>query len=130
MTGALRRLSGYRDRVVDTELDELLTVLPAVSLEGPKGVGKTSTAERRVNTIIRLDDPGTFEIIGAHPSRLTVGTTPVLIDEWQRYPQSWDIVRRAVDADPSPARFILTATELGGSDSITVNGRFHTRAAN
>jgi len=37
----------YVTRVVDAELDELLPDLPAVSLEGPKGVGKTLTAARR-----------------------------------------------------------------------------------
>ena len=33
------------------ELDELLGSLPAVAVEGPKGVGKTATSERRANTV-------------------------------------------------------------------------------
>src|SRR3546814_10214093 len=32
------------------------------------------------------------------------------IDEWQRYPPSWDVVRRAVDDDNSPGRFMLTGS--------------------
>src|SRR3546814_4452381 len=37
------------------------------------------------------------------------------MDEWQRYPPSWDVVRRAVDDDNSPGRFMLTrsATPTG-----------------
>jgi len=81
-----------------------------VSLEGPKAVGKTETALRRARTVHRLDDPGRLEIIRAAPARLVSGDSPILIDEWQRLPASWDLVRRAVDHDPSPARFLLTGS--------------------
>ncbi len=97
-------------RVVDAELDELVPALPALSLEGPKGVGKTSTARRRGGTVIRLDDPGVLEIVAAQPSRLATGTPPIVIDEWQRYPHSWDVVRRAVDENPVGGKFILTGS--------------------
>ena len=103
-------MSAYQARVIDVELDILLGSLPAVSLEGPKGVGKTSTATRRGGSIIQLDNPGVFEIIRAQPERLTTGRAPIVIDEWQRYPASWDLVRRSVDDDHSPARFILTGS--------------------
>ena len=56
MTGTVRALTGYERRVVDDELDELLVGLSAVSLEGPKGVGKTATAENRVATSITWTD--------------------------------------------------------------------------
>lgn len=46
----------------------------------------------------------------ADPSRLVRGTQPILIDEWQRFPESWDLVRRAVDDDPNPNRFLLTGS--------------------
>lgn len=44
------------------------------------------------------------------------GDPPVLLDEWQRVPTSWDLVRRAVDDDPTPGRFLLTgsAAPVGG----------------
>jgi uncharacterized protein len=106
----VHRLAGYQARVVDAELNELLGSLAAVSLEGPKGVGKTSTAQRRAATVMRLDDPETLEVIRAQPARLAVGAPPLLIDEWQRFPTSWDIVRRSVDDDPRAGRFILTGS--------------------
>jgi uncharacterized protein len=110
MSDPTQEKSQYQIRVVDKELDELMTQLPAISLEGPKGVGKTATATVRAETIRRLDDPAELEIIQAQPSRLVEGSRPVVIDEWQRYPASWDLVRRAVDADPSPGRFLLTGS--------------------
>lgn len=114
-TGAGRREAGYRRRIVDDELDALLAGLPAIALEGPKAVGKTATATQRARTVHRLDDPSTLEVMGADPGRVTAGTPPVLIDEWQRLPASWDLVRRAVDEDGRPGRFLLT-----GSASPTV----------
>lgn len=107
----------YVPRVVDAELDELLPALPAIALEGAKGVGKTFTARRRARTVRPLDVPGAVELFGADPSRLIEGEPPVLVDEWQRVPVSWDLVRRAVDEDPSPGRFLLT-----GSASPTAGG--------
>jgi uncharacterized protein len=100
----------YRRRIVDDELDELLPGLPALALEGPKAVGKTATALRRAATVHRLDDLAALEIARADPSRLAIGARPVLIDEWQRLPTSWDVVRRAVDADSAPGQFLLTGS--------------------
>lgn len=48
----------YLERVVDTELDELVGGLLAISLEGPKGVGKTATASRRAATVLNLEQAG------------------------------------------------------------------------
>lgn len=85
-------------------------ILPAVALEGAKGVGKTATATRRAATVHALDRPGALDLAIADPYRLVSGTPPLLIDEWQRLPQSWDLVRRAVDEDPTPSHFLLTGS--------------------
>src|SRR3546814_18320239 len=103
--------SAYNHRMVDAELDELLGSLSAVSLEGPKGVGKTSTAVRRGGTLIKLDDPATYEVVLAQHSRLTTGVAQIVIDEWQRHPPYWDFVRRAVAEQEWPGRFVLTGSE-------------------
>jgi predicted AAA+ superfamily ATPase len=100
----------YLPRVIDAELAELLPSLPAIALEGPKGVGKTETALRLAGTVHRLDDPNQRAIAEADPTRLVTGRAPILIDEWQRVPESWDLVRRAVDQNPSGGRFLLTGS--------------------
>ncbi len=100
----------YKRRIVDDELDELLNGVSAVAIEGPKAVGKTATALQRARTVHELDDPAQREIAAADPARLLAGQGPVLIDEWQRLPASWDLVRRAVDRDPGPNRFLLTGS--------------------
>lgn len=100
----------YQLRAVDQELDELLGGLPAISLEGPKGVGKTATAQRRAATVFAMDDATQRELLTADPQRLDRAPTPVLVDEWQREPAVWDFVRRSVDRNPAPARFLLTGS--------------------
>lgn len=119
-------MSEYLPRVIDAELDELLAGVPAVAIEGPKAVGKTRTALRLARTIYRLDDPGERSVLYADPSRLTEGDQPVLIDEWQRLPTSWDVVRRAVDVDPSPGRFLLTGSASPRTTTHSGAGRIVT----
>ena len=79
----------------------------------------------------RLDEPTQLSVIRADPARVVSGNAPVLIDEWQRMPASWDLVRRAVDADPDTPRFLLTGsaapatapTHTGAGRIVTVRMR-------
>jgi uncharacterized protein len=122
----------YIRRVLDFELDELMSSLPAVAIEGAKAVGKTATASQRAATVRQLDDPAERSVAVADPRRLIDGPKPVLIDEWQRVPESWDLVRRAVDApEARPGSFLLTGsasplnppTHSGAARIVTVRMR-------
>jgi predicted AAA+ superfamily ATPase len=100
----------YHRRIIDDELDELLSGLAAVAIEGPKAVGKTATALERARTVHRFDDPAQASLAKADPGRLVTGASPILIDEWQRVPEVWDAIRRAVDEDRTPGRFLITGS--------------------
>jgi predicted AAA+ superfamily ATPase len=100
----------YRRRIIDDELDELAAALAAIAIEGPKAVGKTATALQRAGSSHRLDDPDERGIAAADLDRLLETKPPILIDEWQYVPAIGDRVRRAVDADASPGRFLLTGS--------------------
>lgn len=108
----------YTPRVVEAEIDELMSGLAAVALEGPKGVGKTATAERRATTIYRMDDDAQRQLVSASPKVALQAAPPVLIDEWQRLPQVWDAVRRSVDEGASPGRYLLTGSALPADDEV------------
>ena len=96
----------YLPRVVDGELDELMSSLPAVVLEGPRAVGKTETARRRASEVFELDDPAQLEVVAADPGSLVGAVSgTVLIDEWQRHPPIWDFVRRQAERVRRPAGF-------------------------
>lgn len=100
----------YTRRVADDELDALIGELPAILLDGPKGVGKTATALRRAKTVFRLDDPSSLQIVEANPDGVLLEPAPILIDEWQRFPPIWDAVKRNADLPHSTGPFILTGS--------------------
>jgi uncharacterized protein len=105
-----RGAKDYRARVVDAELEELTAALPAVAIVGAKGIGKTATASRLASTVYALDDPAERSVATADPARLLDSDPPILIDEWQYLPETWDLVRRAVDAGADSGRFLLTGS--------------------
>lgn len=105
-----RATSSYINRIVEHELDELAGALPAISIEGAKGVGKTATALARTDAQFLLDDSRQLALVGADPNLLVANEQPTLIDEWQRFEQSWDLVRRAVDGGAAPGSFVLTGS--------------------
>jgi uncharacterized protein len=107
----------YQRRVVDDDLDELLVALPAIALEGPKGVGKTLTATQRARSIERLDVATARTLMETDPGRLARLSPPVLIDEWQRFPPVWDLVRREVDDHQEAGRFLLTGSATPTDES-------------
>jgi hypothetical protein len=104
----------YQPRVLDTELDERTPEFAAIAIEGPKGVGKTETARRRANTEYLLDGP-VGQLARTNPEVVLAGNPPILIDEWQRVPATWDAVRRAVDDGAAPGSYLLagSASEHG-----------------
>jgi predicted AAA+ superfamily ATPase len=101
---------GYVRRVIDDELDDLMPELPAILLDGPKGVGKTATASQRAATVRRMDVVGQGELLSAGPGVIATDPKPVLLDEWQRLPALWDAVRRLVDDDGSGGQYLLTGS--------------------
>lgn len=115
----------YRRRVLDDELDLLLSGLPAIAIDGAKAVGKTSTSEARATSVAWLDSPQVRDAVAADPESILVRPRPVLIDEWQRVPAVWDVVRRAVDRDRTPGQFLLTgsATPQPGATAHSGAGR-------
>jgi predicted AAA+ superfamily ATPase len=115
----------YIQRLVDRELDELLPELPAIAIDGPKGVGKTETLRRRAATTVALDTIAQGELCRAHPERIRELTGPVLIDEWQLAPATWDVVRRSVDDGARPGSYLLagSATPLADTPAHSGAGR-------
>jgi uncharacterized protein len=105
----------YVRRAIDDELDELFEQLPAILLDGAKGVGKTATAVQRSATVRRLDDTAERAVVDAEPSIIRLDPRPTLLDEWHRVPAVWDAVRRLVDADSSGGHFLLTGSAPTGS---------------
>lgn len=107
----------YEPRIIDAELDVLLPALPAIAIEGPKGVGKTATALRRATSVYRLDDRAQRLAVEAATEVALAADPPVLFDEWQRLRSVWDAVRRAVDGGARPGGYLLTGSAVPAQEA-------------
>lgn len=113
----------YRPRLVDDLLAGLVAEFPATLITGPRAAGKTTTAVRHAATEIRLDRPGVAVTVAADPdAAIRSLAEPILIDEWQVVPTVLGAVKRAVDADPRPGRFIVTGSVHASLDHQTWPG--------
>jgi predicted AAA+ superfamily ATPase len=103
--------SDYRPRIADRMLTEMVEDFPVISILGPRASGKTTTAIRHTRGILRLDEPGTAAVVQANPdAAIRDQPEPLLIDEWQEAPAVLGAIKRTVDTDPRPGRFILTGS--------------------
>jgi uncharacterized protein len=104
-------VTDYVPRLLDTELREALAAHPAVLVAGPRACGKTTTTRRHCRSVLRLDVPAQAAVVRADPDAALRGLAePVLVDEWQLVPEILGAVKRAVDDDARPGRFVLTGS--------------------
>ena len=119
-------VSEYRPRIIDKLVDEYLTIIGAVCIEGPKWCGKTRTSNEHSKSSIFLGDPsGNFQnrnLAIISPELVLQGEFPRLIDEWQEVPALWDAVRYFVDSHQQKGLFILTGSATPNRKGILHSG--------
>jgi predicted AAA+ superfamily ATPase len=108
----------YRKRITDSELKRKLQASGAVLIKGPKACGKTESAKQLARSVLQVDrDPQVPALMAVSPSRLLLGDTPRLIDEWQVQPGLWDHIRHEIDDRQQPGQFILTGSANPDEDT-------------
>jgi len=104
----------YRNRIADSILEFLLETFGAVLITGPKGCGKTTTGKHMAQSYVEFQDEDVREqllaVADTMPSKLLIGKTPRLIDEWQDAPKIWGAVRKSVDDAGRNGLYILTGS--------------------
>lgn len=114
---------GYRPRVVDEKISNLLRLFGGVEVRGTKWCGKTWSALAFGESVTRIDDFRIRDLVENDLSLALAGAKPHVIDEWQEIPPIWDAVRRAVDADgQSKGSFILTGSSTPAKDMVSHSG--------
>lgn len=104
----------YKARIMDTQVERYLNSFGAVSIEGPKGCGKTWISSYHSNSEFLIADSSNHfqnrRLTELDPSMILQGETPRLIDEWQEVEEIWDAVRYKVDWRNKKGQFILTGS--------------------
>lgn len=117
---------GYKQRIIDKEIDENLKIFGAISIEGPKWCGKTWTALNHSNSVAYLNNTED-NFREKHLAEMDVNLVmekeqPQTIDEWQEVPAIWDAVRFKCDQDNKKGKYILTGSATPVSDKIHHSG--------
>lgn len=103
--------------------DFLLRTFAAVLVTGPRAVGKTTSMRHLTRTHLDLSVPAVRDAVAADPDAALDGLDDsVLIDEWQEVPEVVNAVKRSVDRDPTPGRFVLTGSVRGPIETATWGG--------
>ena len=110
-------MDDYITRMADGTIEFLAQSPAAVFVTGARATGKTTTARRHAATVVRLDHADEAASFRADPdAALRELTPPILLDEWQAVPEVLGAVKRAVDTDRAPGRFILSGSVRSGRD--------------
>jgi predicted AAA+ superfamily ATPase len=100
-------------RLVEAALAERLRVMPAVVVTGARQTGKSTLVETLVpggRRYASLDDLDVLDAARRDPELLLGGPGPVTLDEVQREPGLLAAVKRAIDRNRKPGRFLLTGS--------------------
>lgn len=100
-------------RLVERALAERLRVMPAVVVTGARQTGKSTLASERTAGSRRystLDDLDVLDAARRDPEALVGGEGAVTLDEIQREPALLAAVKRAIDRNRKPGRFLLTGS--------------------
>ncbi len=116
----------YKPRLIDQLVENYLTSMGAVVIEGPKWCGKTWTPSQHCQSEILLGSAeGNFQnkhLAELSPEAVLAGETPRMIDEWQEVPALWDAVRAEVDKRNAKGQFILTGSSTPNRRGILHSG--------
>ena len=109
----MNSLSHLYPRLIESRVSEALADTPVVMIVGPRQAGKTTLVrqmadqERRYFT---LDDALTLLAAKEDPVGMIRDLDRAVIDEIQRAPQLLLAIKKTVDEDRRPGRFLLTGS--------------------
>ena len=100
-------------RLVQKRIAEALADTPVVLVAGPRQAGKTTLVRQMVEPEMRyltLDDELTLLSAREDPAGMIRSLDCAVIDEIQRAPQLLLAIKKSVDEDRRPGRFLLTGS--------------------
>jgi predicted AAA+ superfamily ATPase len=101
------------ERIIERRVREALADTPVVLIVGPRRVGKTTLAQKIATDsrqYLTLDDQTTLDAARGDPVGFIRGLDSTIIDEIQRVPELLLAIKKSIDEDYRPGRFLLTGS--------------------
>ncbi|MDR3125244.1 MAG: ATP-binding protein [Endomicrobium sp.] len=106
----------YYKRTLSKIIKNASTTFPAVLINGPRQVGKTTLFEYLINdkrTYVSLDDPRVRSIAKSDPALFfKTYAPPILIDEIQYVPELFPYIKMIIDKEKKNDLFWLTGSQM------------------
>jgi predicted AAA+ superfamily ATPase len=108
-------MTDYRDREISILLKRAMTLMPVIVVGGLRQTGKSTLLKNdarlaKGRTYLTLDDLDVFEQIRERPDAILSMPRKLALDEAQRLAELPLAIKRAVDRDRRPGRFVLSGS--------------------
>lgn len=107
-------MTSYQPREITKTLIESLENMPVVVLSGMRQTGKSTLLlnqpQLKKRRYISFDDFNTLEAARRNPEELLSGKEPITIDEAQKHPEILNVIKKEVDKNRKPGRFLLSGS--------------------
>ena len=106
----MAKIKDYIPRLAENSLKRKLKSSGCVVVSGPKFCGKSTLCEEFAKSVTTLKTTNDIEIANADPYSALKGDNPHLVDEWQKAPEIWNIIKDDLDKDYQFGKYILTGS--------------------
>ncbi len=100
----------YIHRTIEPYFERKLKSSGCVLVTGPKFCGKTTLCQHYAGSITSLKTCNAILLASSDPRSALNGKYPHLIDEWQKVPEIWNVIRDDLDNDYQFGKYILTGS--------------------
>lgn len=106
----MAKVKDYISRLAEQTLLTKLNSSGCVVVTGPKFCGKSTMCEEFAKSVTALKTTNSIELAKADPKSALIGDNPHLIDEWQKAPEIWNVIKDDLDSDYQFGKYILTGS--------------------
>ena len=95
----MAKIKDYIPRLAENSLRRKLNSSGCVVVSGPKFCGKSTLCQEFAKSATSLKTTNAIELANADPYSSLKGENPHLIDEWQKAPEIWNVIKDDLDKD-------------------------------
>ena len=106
----MAKVKDYISRLAERTLVTKLNSSGCVIVTGPKFCGKSTMCEEFAKSVTALKTTNSIELAKSDPRSALFGDRPHLIDEWQKAPEIWNVIKDDLDSDYQFGKYILTGS--------------------